>query len=119
MRTTKLLFIFYFIKYIPLNFNYALSLKNKLGEWKCGTPFPARSVLADPNRVRDVLLSLNHSKSYLCESDFKIGQAHKYLHLTKYIYNEDIQAFSTDLQNRYSEYKMFLQNIKVQKENIE
>ena len=40
------------------------------------------------------LKSLNHSKSYLCGSDFKIGQAHKNLHLTKYIYNEGIQAFS-------------------------
>ena len=56
--------------------------------------FSARPVLADPNRVRDALLSLNHSKSYLCRSDFKIEQAHKHLHLTKYIYNEGIQAFS-------------------------
>ena len=39
---------------------------------KCGTPFPARPVLADPNRVRDALLSLQHSKSNLCGSDFKI-----------------------------------------------
>ena len=39
---------------------------------KCGTPFPARSVLEYPNRVRDALLSLNHSKSYLCGTDFKI-----------------------------------------------
>ena len=61
---------------------------------ECGTPFPARPVLADPNRVRDALLSLNHSKSYCCGSDFKVGQAHKHLHLTKYIYNEDIQTFS-------------------------
>ena len=82
---------------------------------RCGTPFPARPILAYPNRVRDALLSLNHSKSYLCGSDFKIGQAYKHLHLTKYIYNEGIQAFSNDLQNRYSEYKVFLQNIKVQK----
>ena len=37
-----------------------------------GTPFPARPVLVDPNRVRDALLSLNHSKSNLCGSDFKI-----------------------------------------------
>ena len=34
MRTTKLLFLFCSIKYIPLNFNHALSLKNKLGKWK-------------------------------------------------------------------------------------
>ena len=61
-------------------------------------PFPARPVLADLNRVRDALLLLNHSKSYLCESDFKIGQAHKHLDLPKYIYNEGIQAFSNDLQ---------------------
>ena len=59
-----------------------------------GTLFQARPFLEDPNRVRDALLSLNHSKSYLCGSDFKIGQAHKHLHLTKYIYNEGIQAFS-------------------------
>ena len=45
----------------------------------CATPFPARPVLADYNRVQDALLSLNHSKSYLCGSDFKIGQAHKHL----------------------------------------
>ena len=44
------------------------------------------------------LKSLNHSKSYLCESDFKIWQAHKHLHLTKYVYNEGIQAFQNDLQ---------------------
>ena len=84
-----------------------------------GTPFPARSVLADLNRVRDALLSLNHSKSNLCGSDFNLGQVHKHLHLTKCIYNEGIQAFSNDLQNKYSEYKIFLQNIKVQKENME
>ena len=40
------------------------------------------------------LKSLNHSKSYRCGSDFKIGQAHKHLHLTKYINNEGIEAFS-------------------------
>ena len=45
------------------------------------------------------LKSLNHSKSYLCGSDLKFWQAHKHLHyfiynLTKYIYNEGIQAFS-------------------------
>ena len=40
------------------------------------------------------LKSLHHSKSYLCGSDYKIGQAHKRLHLTKTIYNEGIQAFS-------------------------
>ena len=40
------------------------------------------------------LKSLHHSKSYLCGSDYKIGQAHKPLHLTKSIYNEGIQAFS-------------------------
>ena len=60
----------------------------------CGTPFPARPIWADPNRVRDTLLSLNHSKSYICGSDYKIRQAHKHLHLTKYIYNEGIQSFS-------------------------
>ena len=38
--------------------------------------------------------SLNHSKSYLCGSDYKIEQAHKHLYLTKSIYNEGIQAFS-------------------------
>ena len=57
---------------------------------KCGTPFPARSVLADPNRVRDALLSLNHSKSNLYGSDFNLGQAHKHLHLKKCIYSEGI-----------------------------
>ena len=40
------------------------------------------------------LKSLHHSKSYLCGSDYKIGQAHKHLHLTKSIYNEGIQTFS-------------------------
>ena len=57
---------------------------------KCGTPFPSRSVLADPNRVRDALLPLNHSKSNLCGSDFNFGQAHKHLHLTKCSYSEGI-----------------------------
>ena len=81
--------------------------------FKCGIPFQARSILADPNRVRDALLSLNHSKSTLCGSDFNLGQAHK--HLTKYIYNEGIQAFSNDLQNRYSEYKCFFKISKLKK----
>ena len=40
------------------------------------------------------LKSLHHSKSYLFGSDYKIGQAHKHLHLKKSIYNEGIQAFS-------------------------
>ena len=81
--------------------------------FKCGTPFQARSILDYPNRVRDALLSLNHSKSTLCGSDFNLGQAHK--HLTKYIYNEGIQAFSNDLQNRYSEYKCFCKISKFKK----
>ena len=59
-------------------------------ELPCGTPFSARSFLADPNRVRDALLSLNHSKSNFCGSDFNLGQAHKHLHLTKCIYSEGI-----------------------------
>ena len=46
--------------------------------------------LADLNRVWDALLSLNHSKSNLCRSDFNLGQAHKRLHLTKCIYSEGI-----------------------------
>ena len=64
----------------------------------CGTPFPARSVLADPNQVRDALLSLNHSKSYLCGSDFKIGQAHKHLHLTNTFKMKAFKPFQNDLQ---------------------
>ena len=64
--------------------------KTKMKFRNCGTPFPARSVLADPNRVWDALLSLNHSKSNLCGSDFNLGQAHKHLHLTKCIYSESI-----------------------------
>ena len=39
----------------------------------CGTPFLAISVLADPKRVLDALLLLNHSKSNLCGSDFNLG----------------------------------------------
>ena len=56
----------------------------------CGTPFPARSTLADPNQVRDTLLSLNHSKSNLCGSGFNLGQTHKHLHSTNCIYCEGI-----------------------------
>ena len=74
-------------------YRIALFIWNVIGRFR-GTPFPTRFVLADLNRVRDALLSLDHSKSYLCGSDFKIGQAHKHLHLTKYIYNKGIQAFS-------------------------
>ena len=75
----------------------------------CGTPFSARPVLADPNRVQDALLSLNHSKSYLWGSDFKIGQAHK--HLTKYIYNEGIlclfkMVYKIDIQSSKCFYKI-------------
>ena len=70
-------------------FNYLL-LIDHLWHIECGTPFPDRSVLADPNRVQDALLSLNHSKSNLCGSDFNLGQAHKHLHLTKCIYSEGI-----------------------------
>ena len=58
-----------------------------------GTPFPAQSVLADLNRVQDALLSLNHSKSNLCGSDFNLGQAHKHLHSTNCIYSEGILYF--------------------------
>ena len=63
----------------------------------------ARSVapLSRPDPLRRIrtesgmpLKSLHHSKSYLCGSDYKIGQAHKHLHLTKSLYNEGIQAFS-------------------------
>ena len=60
----------------------------------CGTPFPAQPFFWDPNRVRDALLHSITKNPIFAEAISNFGQTHKHLHLTKYIYHEDIQAFS-------------------------
>ena len=54
--------------------------------------------------------------SNLCGSDFNLGQAHKHLQIQKYRYYKGISSpFQNDLQNRYLDFKLFLQNINIQK----
>ena len=54
-------------------------------------PKPRGRPAEDINQIR--LSNTFHSQIF-AEVISKFGQAHKHLHLTKYIYNEDIQAFS-------------------------